>query len=505
MKNRTRINRAAALILTLCLAFSVSALAAEQERTLSIEGARMQGELMHVYFQAITKEPLTQEAVSATLNEATLEHAELHPYTFADAGVTWCVITDLSSSESGRAMRDAKDCAQSIAEKMLPYDKGCAVAAAPADTSIGLLKDKQAMLDSIDALTLNPRDADIYDTVGRVIQAAQQDGESTARKCVLLLTDAMGAYEGDAQEAKAIVEEAGVPVYVIALLYGTSDNTRQQNAKKLSELASASPGGTFYATDSAHTIEDGVAPILQFRENGYTLVLTKEDIRSCTDADSGTLVISAKEGALTLTDTFQLDLSEIPAVADETPAPVEEASPSPDIEAETTDVQGETTAPASLTIPWIVGIAAASAIVAALLVLLILRGKTKRRATDDNLGSEAFVRMDRQPDAYAHDEPKLQASLRLEQLQRETEAPLELDMQERLVIGSDPKRAQLILDGTDGVACILTRQAGGLFIEPGDVAGEVLLNNRPVNEATPVASSDLIRLGQEDYILHWQG
>ena len=113
--------------------------------------------------------------------------------------------------------------------------------------------------------------------------------------------------------------------------------------------------------------------------------------------------------------------------------------------------------------------------------------------------------MDRQPDAYAHDEPKLQASLRLEQLQRETEAPLELDMQERLVIGSDPKRAQLILDGTDGVACILTRQAGGLFIEPGDVAGEVLLNNRPVNEATPVASSDLIRLGQEDYILHWQG
>ena len=92
-------------------------------------------------------------------------------------------------------------------------------------------------------------------------------------------------------------------------------------------------------------------------------------------------------------------------------------------------------------------------------------------------------------------------------LGKEEQICCEMRMPAKLVIGGDPKRAQLALSGDSSIApaqCRLVWRGGSVWVEEMSRKNRTLLNGALVEEATAVQSGDVLRLGAFDYRVFWE-
>ena len=330
------------------------------------------------------------------------------------------------------------------------------------------------------------------------------ENDLRARKCLVVMADGLDSQLAGVSEMElsSLVEKAQVPICVVALTYNTGTNERIAAANTIAGFARLSPAGLSINLKS-NGAEDAAKQILARKDKTYMAVLEGDAVRAATQADSANVALSLTTSAGAITGTRSLSLSGLTGTS-ATPEPSAEVTPAPTatlMPTPTSAIDGIIGKIKALPV-WVYAAAGGGLLlIVALIVLAAVLGKKRRKPSG---AAGTIVRFD--PTSEELDGAGT-PEICIIRLGKEEQICCEMRMPAKLIIGGDPKRAQLALSGDPSLApaqCRLVWRNGVIYVEEMSKKHRTLLNGSVVEETTAVRSGDVLRLGAMDYRVFWE-
>lgn len=501
--NRVKRILCAAAALALVLALMPAALA-EGDARLFIEGGDVSGNVLHVVFYSDAEETPSLENLSAQIDGQAVSLKSVNPLSYADPGTSYVLLFDTNTAVTSRALPDMQKIARTLLDGMGAADN-MLIAALGGEMSVkDFLDDPDEISTKIDALTAGTEPQDLYSSMYDALKLLSESEGLRARKCLVVMADGLDSQLAGVSEMELsnLVEKAQVPICVVALTYNTSTSERIAAANTIAGFARLSPAGLSINLKT-NGAEDAAKQILARKDKTYLAVLESDAVRAVTQADSANVVLSltTSAGAITTERTVSLrGLAGVPASPEPsaavTPAPTATLMPIP-----TSVIDGIIGKIKTLPV-WVYAVAGGGLLlIIALIVLAALLGKKRRKPSG---AAGTIVRFDptsEELDGLGAPE------LCIIRLGKEEQICCEMRMPTKLVIGGDPRRAQLALSGDPSLApaqCRLVWRNGAVFVEEMSKKHRTLLNGMVVEQTTAVRSGDVLRLGAMDYRVFWE-
>ncbi len=526
MMRRIRRILAAALCMTAVLALCVTPALSAEGAAIYIEGSAANESVFQVYFRSTAAEPPTAESLSVSVNGQAVPVQSVQTYDYVDAGTSYFILADSSTSVIERALRDIRELTGAIASGMSRLDNIYIGQLGESIEPNGFLDDSEKIAARIQTLSKDEGGNDLYQSVADALDALTSSPLVKGRKCLVIIADGMDNNAAGLSEAELSekIAEAGIPICTVALTYGTENAARIAAAKALSSLARQSGGTPILLGENGMGTQQAAEAVLQLRAEAYAAVLNAADVRAAAEGAeaSFSLTLTAEEGECSAERS--LDISALPAV--ESALPVESAEPGeaetaqePSAAPEETEAAaatpaagGEPQEQADVRHAWLLwALIAAGAVAAAAAILLIVLLGRKRRGRDRGGRSElvgAAVRYD--DDAKTETQPQTVLNgpqLVIVRIGAQEGVRFQLHMTQPLVIGRDPKQAQLIIDedaALSGAQCRLDWRDDSLIVSELSSAGTTRLNGAPVGGGKRVQTGDVLHIGACDYRIFWE-
>ena len=501
--NRVKRILCVAMTLALALALMPAALA-EGDAQLFIEGGDVSGNVLQVVFYSDAAETPSLENLSAQIDGQAVTLKSVNPLSYADPGTSYVLLFDTNTAVTGRALPDMQKIARALVGGMGTADN-MLISALGGDMSVkDFLDNPDEINGKIDALTAGTEPQDLYSSMYDALKLLSETEGLRARKCLVVMADGLDNQLAGVSEMElsSLVEKAQVPICVVALTYNTNTDERIAAAKTITGFARLSPAG-LYINLKSNGAEDAAKQILARKDKTYLAVMESDAVRAVTQADKAdfTLALTTASAALTAERTISLGgLKGAPV----TPEPSAEVTPIPTatlMPVPTSGLDGLLNKIKTLPI-WVYAAAGGGLLlIIALIVVLAVLGK-KRRSPKGAQGT--IVRFDPTSEELdGADAPELC----IIRLGKEEQICCEMRMPSKLVIGGDPRRAQLALSGDPSLSpaqCRLIWRNGVVFVEEMSKKHRTLLNGAAVEETTAVRPGDVLRLGAMDYRVFWE-
>lgn len=497
---------ALALVMTL-----LPAALAEGEEQLNLEGGLVSGNVLQLVIYSSAAEAPSTENLSVEMDGQSVALKSVNPISYADPGTSYIFLCDTNTAVTERALPDMRTIAHTVVNSMGAQDN---VLIAPLGATLGkdgFLDDADVLNAQIDSLQKGSEAQDLYSSMYDALKLLSESDGIRARKCLIVIADGLDDQISGVSEMELskLVEQVQIPVYVIALTYNTKTDARVQAAKTITSFARLSPGGLSILLKTGGAA-DAANQILAERDKTYLAVLDASAVRAVTSADQANVKISMTNDAGALSSARTISLTGLPA-AEATPEP--SAEPAAEASAETTVTPAVSQAPAPTpeakgdilallkTLPvWAYYVAGAVLVlVIALIVILLLLKKQRRRKETGTI-----VRFDESGDKVVD---TAGPDICLIRLGAEEQICCEMRMPDKLVIGGDPKRAQLPLSGNPAISpvqCRLIWKNGSIWVEELSKHQRTELNGVPVGRIAAVKTGDVLRLGSLEYRIFWE-
>lgn len=494
----------AALTLALVLALMPAALADDAQ--LYLEGGNVSGDVLQLVFYSDAADTPSLDNLSVQVDGQDVALKSVNPLSYADPGTSYVILFDTNTAVTERALPDMQKIARTIVAGMGAEDNVLIAALGDEMNEKDFLDDADGLNSKIDAMASGTEPQDLYSSMYDALKLLSETDGLRARKCLVVMADGLDSQISGVSEMElsGLVEKAQIPICVVALTYGTTTDTRVEAAKTISGFARLSPAGLSILL-TLNGAEDAANQILARRDNTYLAVLEGDAVRAATQAGEAdfTLTLTTAAGdALTAGRTVSLDGL---AAAQATPEPSAEVTPEPTATltpVPTSAVDGLWNKIAALPVWAYAAAGGALLLIIALIVILAVTGKKRRNKKNAAVGT--IVRFDPTSEEPAGaDAPEIC----IIRLGREEQICCEMRMPAKLVIGGDPKRAQLALSGDPSIApaqCRLVWRGGSIWVEEMSKKNRTLLNGALVEEATAVQPGDVLRLGAFDYRVFWE-
>lgn len=488
------------IALTLVLALLPTAIAAEDEQ-LNIEGSVVSGSVLQIVFYCNAAQTPSADNMALEIDGKAVALKSVNPISYADPGTSYLFLFDTNTAVTERALPDMKSIARYVVDQMGIQDN-MLIAALGAEFGKDDFSDNAEVLDArIEALQKGNEPQDLYSSMYDALKLLSGETSLRARKCLVVIADGLdGQISGISErELSALVEEAQIPVYVVALTYNTKTDARVEAAKTITSFARMSPGGLsiLLAIGGA---EDAASQILAQREKTYLAVVETDAVRAVTSAEQAnvTLGMTSDQGALS--STRALSLAAL-AGAQATPEAAEQTQ-----DATATPALAQTPAPTATAsgnlISMISGLPlwvyiTIGAVLAGIIALIVILSVLKRRKRQKE---SMIVRFDGSSEGSGPD-------ICIIQLGAQEQICCEMRMSDRLVIGGDQRRAQLPLTDNPTIApvqCRLIWKNGSVWVEEMSKHQRTQLNGVPLGRVTPVKTGDVLHLGALDYRIFWE-
>jgi len=490
------------LLIALALVFSFVpiAIAAEDEQ-LNIEGSVVSGSVLQIVFYCNSAQTPSEENLTLEIDGKVIELKSVNPISYADPGTSYIFLFDTNTAVTERALPDMKSIARTVVKKMGAQDNMLIAALGAEFGKSDFSDDTVVLYAQIEALQKENKPQDLYSSMYDALKLLSGESDLRARKCLVVIADGLdGQISGISEhELSALVEEAQIPVYVVALTYNTKTDVRVEAAKTITSFARMSPGGlsVFLTLGGA---EDAAIQILAQREKTYLAVVETDAIRAVTSEKQANIILSMTSDQGVLSSIRAISLAAI-ADAEATPEPTEQ-------------MQDATTAPAVTQSPVPADMASGNimiflnslplwvyitsgAVLVGIIVLIVIISVLKRRRTQKE---SMIVRFDGSSGGAGG------PNICIIQLGEPEQICCEMRMPESFVIGGDLKRAQLVLKDNTAIApvqCRLTWNNGSVWVEDMSKKKRTELNGVPLGRVTPVKTGDVLRLGSLDYRIFW--
>lgn len=489
------------IALALVLAFSPAAIAADDEQ-LNLEGSVVSGSVLQLVFYCNAAQAPTAEKMTLEIDGKTAALKSVNPISYADPGTSYLFLFDTNTAVTERALPDMKTIAHAVVKQLGAQDN-MLVAALGAEFGKDDFSDDAEKLNAlIDAQQKGTEPQDLYSSMYDALKLLSGETSLRARKCLVVIADGQdGKISGVSElELTTLVEEAQIPIYVIALTYNTNTTARIEAAKTITSFARLSPGGLSILLTPGGA-EDAASQILAQREKTYLAVVDSDAVRAVTSADqaSMTLNLTTEQGVLSSTRTVSLtglggSLATPEPAAEQTQAapatPAAALSPAP-----TATASGNVLSILS-GLPLWVYIVAGAALVGIIALIVIFSVLNRRKRQKDSM----IVRFDGTSGGSGPD-------ICIIQLGEQEQICCEMHMPDRFVIGGDQRRAQLPLTDNPSIApmqCRLIWKNGSVWVEEMSKLQRTQLNGVPLGRVTPVKTGDVLRLGSLDYRIFWE-
>lgn len=488
------------IALTLVLALLPTAIAADDEQ-LNIEGSVVSGNVLQIVFYCDAAQTPSKENMALEIDGQAVALKSVNPISYADPGTSYIFLFDTNTAVTERALPDMKSIARTVVKQMGAQDN-MLIAALGAEFGKDNFSDDAEALDAqIEALQKGNEPQDLYSSMYDALKLLSGENDLRARKCLVVIADGLdGQISGISErELSALVEEAQIPVYVVALTYNSKTDARVEAAKTITSFARMSPGGLsiLLAIGGA---EDAASQILAQREKTYLAVVETDAVRAVTSAEQAnvTLGMTSDQGALS--STRALSLAAL-AGAQATPEAAEQTQ-----DATATPALAQTPAPTATAsgnlISMISGLPlwvyiTIGAVLAGIIALIVILSVLKRRKRQKE---SMIVRFDGSSEGSGPD-------ICIIQLGAQEQICCEMRMSDRLVIGGDQRRAQLPLTDNPTIApvqCRLIWKNGSVWVEEMSKHQRTQLNGVPLGRVTPVKTGDVLHLGALDYRIFWE-
>lgn len=492
------------LLIALALVISLvpTAIAAEDEQ-LNIEGSVVSGSVLQIVFYCNAAQTPSEENLTLEIDGKTIELKSVNPISYADPGTSYIFLFDTNTAVTERALPDMKSIARTVVKKMGAQDN-MLVAALGAEFGKSDFSDDTVALDAqIEALQKENKPQDLYSSMYDALTLLSGGTDLRARKCLVVIADGLdGQISGISErELSALVEEAQIPVYVVALTYNTKTDARVEAAKTITSFARMSPGGlsVFLTLGGA---EEAAIQILAQREKTYLAVVETDAVRAVTSEKQANIMLSmtSDQGVLS-SSTRAISLAAI-AGAEATLEPMEQTQ-----DATTAPAVTQSPVPADMSsgnimiflngLPLWVYIASGAVLVGIIALIVIISVLKRRRTQKESM----IVRVDGSSGGAGG------PNICIIQLGEPEQICCEMRMPESFVIGGDLKRAQLVLKDNTAIApaqCRLTWNNGSVWVEEMSKKQRTELNGVPLGRVTPVKTGDVLRLGSLDYRIFWE-
>ena len=489
------------IALALVLALLPTAIAADDEQ-LNIEGSVVSGNVLQIVFYCNTAQTPSADNMALEIDGKAVALKSVNPISYADPGTSYLFLFDTNTAVTERALPDMKSIARYVVDQMGIQDN-MLIAALGAEFGSDDFSDNAEALDArIEALQKGNEPQDLYSSMYDALKLLSGETSLRARKCLVVIADGLdGQISGISErELSALVEEAQIPVYVVALTYNTKTDARVEAAKTITSFARMSPGGLsiLLAIGGA---EDAASEILAQRENTYLAVVEADAVRAATSAEQANVTLSMTSDQGTLSSTRALSLAAL-AGAQATPEAAEQTQ-----EATATPALVQSPVPTATAsgdiisflsgLPLWVYIVIGAALVGIIALIVILSVLKRRKRQKESM----IVRFDGSSGGSGGPD------ICIIQLGEQEQICCEMRMPDRLVIGGDQKRAQLPLTNNPSIApmqCRLIWKNGSVWVEEMSKQQRTQLNGVPLGRVTPVKTGDVLRLGALDYRIFWE-
>lgn len=504
--------------LTLALSWAAApAQADEAPSRLFIDGGKLQGDVLQIFFHTTSSDPPTVENTVVTIDGHEAPVRSIAASEYASAGVSYFLLADSSTSVIERATRDIRALSTAIARNLSPIDNLYIGQPGEDYAPDGFTNDVERLNERIRMLSSGASGKDLYQSIANALDLLADSPCTNPYKCLIVIADNMDNTAGGLSliELREKVRERRIPVCTIALTYQTSNPVRIDAARDLSSIARLSPGGTAALLGTNHVnIQDAADAILSLRDANYVAVLHVDEVRALTSAATADFCVSITTQDQTMRAAQTLDIGALPipeTAAAGTPAPGPKATPGESHAAAAAREETRSApdrAPSPFPYRLVIALAAAALVVAAGVLLCIRRQGCSRRPSAEAEREQPMIPYAAQtPSISKEDADFAGPRLMIIRLGGKETIRFQLDMTRPLLIGSDPQRVQLVLDEDTQVyatQCRLDWQDAQLWISALSPPGSTLLNNVPVSRDMPLKSGDVVHIGSVDYRVFWE-
>jgi Mg-chelatase subunit ChlD len=437
---------------------------------------------------------LQKEDFTATVGNAPTKISRLVPFEDAKEGVGFILLVDISKSLSRDQFVQMKSTLVAFVDSMSELDR---VALISFGQGVKVIQDftanRSKIKDQIAGLTPTDEETAFYGGIDKAVNLARAGGADVpARRVVITLTDGVndltgGVSKGDIAER---LKADPVPLYLIGFVQG-KPSAEEESAIGVMKTFSRLSGGRYY--DGRGGEWRGIYfAISRAIRSAFLLETEVTNFRS----EGAVYPVSVSLIAANRTWTEKMELT-IPAGGALTPAQV----PSPTTAASSGQRTDTLSDPMNL---WMVF----GAVVIALLAAGWFFVRRRR------LGKSSIAVVSAPPNrafppesemlgaASIPTEPAPGVLIRLTRIDAGASTnQFELEIADRVVIGSDPLVSHLVFDQDEGIAaahCEIFFEAGYLFLRDLSSATGTLLNGMPLADQRRIEDQDVLRIGQTE-------
>ena len=146
--------------------------------------------------------------------------------------MSFLFLVDVSGSLDKNRMESMKEILTNFTNNMRDGDNICIIAMGDEFRSSGFLTDEQQIKEAIDALEVLHEDTNLYQGIEESIQTLLIEEAVSAKRCLVVLSDGAedNTYGITREEVTTIVQNSHIPVYTVAMVKNTENQTYLNNA-----------------------------------------------------------------------------------------------------------------------------------------------------------------------------------------------------------------------------------------------------------------------------------
>lgn len=428
------------------------------------------------------------ETLKISLGGAPGRVKRISPFEDSGEGIAYVLLVDISKSLSADQFGQMKETLAAFVDSMSSADQAALITfGSEVKTIQGFSPDRSRIKEKLAALAPTDEDTAFYGAVTQGISVARAGSANVPRRRVIItLTDGVNDFTGGAGKDDIIksLEQDPVTLYLIGFFQGKPGAAEEAAISVMKQFAQIS-GGRYY--DGREGSWRGIYfAISRAIRNAFLIEAEVPDFRS--EGRIYPLEITLSAANRTWTEKLQITT---PAGGKAAPAKTSDSKP---VAAEKTDF-----APGQVAVS--TGIAAAAALAVGIWFW-------RRRRSGKEPVSQEVCMPEPAPAATASAPAVAEAVVRapepgvLVRLTRIHEGPpphqVELEIDSRVVIGSDPAVSHLVLESDNRISpahCEIFFEAGFLYVRDLSGGQGTFLNGAAVAGRQRIEEQDVLRLG----------
>ncbi len=420
----------------------------------------------------------------------------------AEDPVTVYCLVDVSKSISAAQINLVKSILSSINQHMNGNDQMVIAMVANQTQASGILQTEQERDEAIASIKNRSEYTNLYSGIVTSIEELKTSTNYHHHKCLLIFSDGVDEHAAGytLEEAADAVQDSGIPVYTVNLLYSSSGDNRTQSAKALGSISRSSCGGLNIAPlIEKISAEDAAKNIWESMANGLYILSDIGDISIDRSRSIQDLLVTYTTDGAVYEDILEIRTEDFPEEKSvQTQPPTEKTEPDSTTSEPTEPIDIPKTPRMNTIVYSFIGLFLLIALSIAVTLVLL-----RRRKNNNVLPTiaEDVPQIDSKPIVL----PATTCTIQMIALHRpELSKEFKLVHERKITLGRD-QRAELVLNSRDmqlsGVHCQLYAKKGQLYIRDVGSTNGTYVNGVmiPKNHWSHISHGDCVSLGSYQY------